>query len=184
MAPLWLGFCLKSTFNWLQTKALAAAFRNNDVKRGPLESRHFWFDRRYRWPYGIIPYVLSAEYSPPDIEIILNAMKEWEATTCVRFVPRQITDVAYVEITPDDGTSSYCYSYVGRQGGRQLMKMFGECMRHGAMLHELGHVIGFNHEHQRYDRDNYILVHFDNINPGNFVIADLTNDSHILFSMI
>lgn len=101
-------------------------------------------------------------------------MKEWESKTCVRFVPRQPNDVAYVEITPDDGTSSYCYSYVGRQGGRQIMKMFGECMRNGAMIHELGHVVGFNHEHQRPDRDDYILIHFENINPGNFFFPFFT----------
>lgn len=95
-------------------------------------------------------------------------MNEWETKTCVRFVPRQPSDASYVEITPNDGTSSYCYSYVGRQGGKQIMKMFGECMRNGAMIHELGHVVGFNHEHQRPDRDDFILIHFENINPGNF----------------
>lgn len=95
-------------------------------------------------------------------------MKEWETKTCVRFVPRQPSDASYVEITPNDGTSAYCYSYVGRQGGRQIMKMFGECMRNGAMIHELGHVVGFNHEHQRPDRDDFILIHFENINPGIF----------------
>lgn len=114
----------------------------------------------------MIPYVISSEYSAAELEIIVKAMKEWESKTCVRFVPRQPTDVSYVEITPNDGTDSYCYSYVGRQGGRQIMKMFGECMRNGAMIHELGHVVGFNHEHQRPDRDDYIIIHFQNINPG------------------
>jgi len=46
------------------------------------------------------------------------------------------------------------------------MKMFGECLRHAAMIHELGHAIGFNHEHQRPDRDNYIIVHYQNIQPA------------------
>ncbi|KAJ6635889.1 Zinc metalloproteinase nas-15 [Pseudolycoriella hygida] len=140
--------------------------QNDDIKRNVAGSRHFWFDRRFRWSYGMIPYVLSSEYTSSEIEIIESAMRHWESKTCVRFVPRQPTDSSYVEITPDDGTPSYCYSYVGRQGGRQIMKMFGECMRNGAMLHELGHVVGFNHEHQRPDRDDYILIHFENINPA------------------
>lgn len=105
-------------------------------------------------------------YTSAERNIVLNAIAEWEAKTCVRFIPRQPHHVDYLEITPDDSTSSYCYSYVGRQGGRQLMKMFGECLRHAAMIHELGHAIGFNHEHQRPDRDDFILVHLDNINPG------------------
>lgn len=61
---------------------------------------------------GIVPYVLSSEYSNAELEIIVNAMKEWETKTCVRFVPRQPADVSYVEITPNDSTDSYCYSYM------------------------------------------------------------------------
>lgn len=29
------------------------------------------------------------------------------------------------------------------------------------MIHELGHVIGFRHEHTRIDRENHIKVHYE-----------------------
>ena len=35
------------------------------------------------------------------------------------------------------------------------------------VLHELGHAIGFYHEQSRVDRDNYLLVKWDNIRPAN-----------------
>lgn len=32
--------------------------------------------------------------------------------------------------------------------------------------HELGHVLGFHHEHQRWDRDAFVTIHYENIKPG------------------
>lgn len=41
--------------------------------------------------------------------------------------------------------------------------------------HELGHVMGFRHEHQRFDRDSFVMINFQNIEAGekgNFDIKD------------
>lgn len=38
------------------------------------------------------------------------------------------------------------------------------CLKNrGVILHELTHVLGFYHEHQRPDRDNYITILMDNV---------------------
>ena len=33
-------------------------------------------------------------------------------------------------------------------------------------LHELGHTLGLIHEHERYDRDKYVTIYWDNIKKG------------------
>ena len=48
---------------------------------------------------------------------------------------------------------------MGRQRrGAQKMALDPGCMQHGILLHEFGHVIGFWHEQNRPDRDEYIEV--------------------------
>ena len=43
-----------------------------------------------------------------------------------------------------------CCSKVGRVGGAQELSVGASCPLH-TIVHELGHVIGFHHEHSRYD---------------------------------
>lgn len=60
-----------------------------------------------------------------------------------------------------------CCSYVGRRGGGpQAISIGKNCDKFGIVVHELGHVIGFWHEHTRPDRDDHVSIIRDNIQPG------------------
>ena len=64
---------------------------------------------------------------------------------------------------------SRCSSYVGRRtilGGQRLSLVPSCVARHGTIMHEFLHAFGFQHEQKRYDRDDYISVNWDNIQPG------------------
>lgn len=62
-----------------------------------------------------------------------------------------------------------CNSYVGRVHSYyqpQGLTLGPGCVQFRTVVHELGHAIGFFHEHSRYDRDDYIEVLSKNIRGG------------------
>lgn len=119
-------------------------------------------DRNSLWPRGVIPYTIA--YSIPETskirQLLKDAMAEWERYTCIRFEER-VNQSDYVEFYYGEG----CNSDVGRAGGRQTTSLGRGCAHHGIVVHELGHLIGFWHEQNRPDRDNYIILKEENIMP-------------------
>ena len=60
-----------------------------------------------------------------------------------------------------------CCSFVGKRGnGGQAISIGKNCDKFGIVVHELGHVIGFWHEHTRPDRDDHVQIVRKNILPG------------------
>ena len=75
-------------------------------------------------------------------------------------------EVDYVNITRSIGGS--CKSKVGRRGGQQLVKLVhatGSCTKNANILHEFIHLLGFHHIHISPNRDNYIKILWENVNP-------------------
>lgn len=58
-----------------------------------------------------------------------------------------------------------CDSGIGRlRKGRQELRLNDYCFEAaGNTMHELGHILGFYHEHNRSDRDEYIEIKWENI---------------------
>ncbi|XP_076875977.1 bone morphogenetic protein 1b isoform X2 [Brachyhypopomus gauderio] len=115
------------------------------------------------WPDGVIPYVISSNFSGSQRAIFRQAMRHWEKHTCVTFVERT-TEESYIIFT---FRPCGCCSYVGRRGrGPQAISIGKNCDKFGIVVHELGHVIGFWHEHTRPDRDAHVSIIRENIQPG------------------
>ncbi|XP_063309300.1 embryonic protein UVS.2-like [Pelobates fuscus] len=131
------------------------------------------------WPKSangtvIVPYSLSPKYTTDQVDLFKNAMQEIESVTCVRFV-NHTTEVSYLNIVETGG----CASNVGRIGGTQNIYLNSKsCMSRGTIQHELEHSLGFQHEHSRSDRDNYVTIMTEYISPenlGGFAKMDTNN---------
>ncbi|KAK2093791.1 hypothetical protein P7K49_027529 [Saguinus oedipus] len=71
---------------------------------------------------------------------------------------------------PELAPPSRCCSYVGRRGGGpQAISIGKNCDKFGIVVHELGHVVGFWHEHTRPDRDRHVSIVRENIQPGRYL---------------
>uniref|UniRef100_A0A7E4ZR50 Metalloendopeptidase n=1 Tax=Panagrellus redivivus TaxID=6233 RepID=A0A7E4ZR50_PANRE len=121
-------------------------------------------DPAYPWPGAVVPYHIEhGKFNDLFMAEFENALNEFHSKTCVRFRPKRKTDRYFVKIIRSDG----CWSYVGMQTDLadigQEVSLGDECWRKGIIIHELNHVLGFFHEHSRFDRDSYITLNEPNI---------------------
>ncbi|CAP31996.1 Protein CBR-NAS-7 [Caenorhabditis briggsae] len=129
------------------------------------------------WPNARIPYAISPHYSPHERALLAKAVKQYHEKTCIRFVPRQAGEPDYLFIGKVDG----CFSEVGRTSGVQVLSLDNGCMEYATIIHEMMHVVGFYHEHERWDRDNFIDIIWQNIDRGaldQFGKVDLSKTSY------
>ena len=113
-----------------------------------------------RWDNNTVYYTIDNDLNNPTR--VLDAIQHWEENTSIIFLERtsnQVTD--YVTFTTGTG----CSSYVGKIGGQQFVYLADACTT-GNTIHEIGHVIGLWHEQSRKDRDEFIIIHYDNIAVG------------------
>lgn len=55
---------------------------------------------------------------------------------------------------------------LGRTGGTQTISIGAYCDVIGIVAHEIGHALGFFHEQARSDRNRFINVLLNNVQPG------------------
>ncbi|XP_046963116.1 tolloid-like protein 1 [Vanessa cardui] len=173
----------KKTFNNTQSKENQHFqdwfFRNSDDDLEASESRYNYTEIKTRhrttraatnrkeriWENGVIPYEIDGNFSGAHKSLFKQAMRHWENFTCVKFVERDSAlHKDYIVFTE---RPCGCCSFVGKRGGgAQAISIGKNCDKFGIVVHELGHVVGFWHEHTRPDRDRHVQIIRDNIMTG------------------
>ncbi|CEF65929.1 Astacin-like metalloendopeptidase [Strongyloides ratti] len=114
-----------------------------------------------------IPYNFDKTIKNQEKNLVLKCMNIIAQHTCIQFRKRT-TEINYLNIqsTIEQG----CFSYVGMRGGKQIIQLGNKesstCFLKRIITHELLHSVGLYHEHMRKDRDDYIIIHKENIKEG------------------
>ncbi|KAK3083946.1 hypothetical protein FSP39_005797 [Pinctada imbricata] len=115
-----------------------------------------------RWPNRIIPYEISSEIPASGVNVIRQAIDNWNRNTCLRIRPANSNENNRIRFVQRGG----CSSFIGIIGGTQDVTLGRGCLFKRIVEHEIGHAVGFFHEQSRPDRDNFVQIVSKNIQPG------------------
>jgi Astacin (Peptidase family M12A) len=111
------------------------------------------------WPDNVIPFVFSSNVSASEAVAMAAAMGELTRVADIKFIQRT-TETDYLFIQDSDENSSQ----VGRVGGAQTINIYNWNFEF-IMVHELMHAIGVWHEQSAVDRDQFVTIWTQNIDP-------------------
>lgn len=121
--------------------------------------------------WAMVRYSFSPDLDSWSRQLIVQAMRQIEAQTNVRFynaTNQPVYDTKYgfyypyIHFIENKSDPFGSWSYVGRLGGKQELAV-GLFVDAPNIMHEICHAVGMFHEHQRYDRDSYVTINYNNM---------------------
>jgi len=132
---------------------------NNESVREIVNSHHTWTN-------GIVHFRIRKNFKHKEQAIIIRGLREIAKKTCIKFKYKKPKDGVknWVNVVSGKG----CHSDIGMQRGYngQIVSLGPNCVTIGITIHEFMHALGFNHEQNRPDRNDYVTIIKDNIKAG------------------
>jgi len=137
-----------------------------------------------KWPSTTINfYIDPSDFSTTQANVIRNALKSISGASCLKFTEVWKYPVMEFVKTPSDTDDGTCgWSQVGYQGDYNAVNInfdssICKSTLQGVIIHETLHALGFVHEHNRYDRDRYLDIDWNNCDPQSYDTFD-KDDPH------
>uniref|UniRef100_A0A914EF97 Zinc metalloproteinase n=1 Tax=Acrobeloides nanus TaxID=290746 RepID=A0A914EF97_9BILA len=121
------------------------------------------------WPKSpiCIPYYFDASITATTKSLIRLSLQYWQNHICLCFTENSVASANKIRFFKGSG----CWSYIGNNAASgwtsQDLSIGAGCEHIGIITHEVGHALGFFHEQSRYDRDSYVSLNLNNIDPNN-----------------
>ncbi len=131
------------------------------------------------WPSNQITYRIASNVDGALLQKVRDAIAHYHEHTILQFVEDPTArKQAILFIRGNDG----CFAELGYDADGFTGVEITDACRLGNVIHEIGHALGFMHEQLRPDRDEYIIVNRDNINPKYisqfYFDSDITREPH------
>jgi len=132
----------------------------DEMRSGTSSKSRLWPRSKGNKIEVVVPYTLKKGFTDAEKALIAAGIDQYHKGTCIKFVKRR-KQKDYIEVFKGDPGA--CWSSLGRVGGKQRISLGKGCPGTGVVTHELMHALGWLHEQSRADRDDYIKIHWDNI---------------------
>ncbi len=116
-----------------------------------------------KWSNNTVVYVVQGLSQSVKSEL-QKSIKEWESKTNIRFKERT-NESTYVTISSNGNSCNCGVATLGSNGSRGFIRL-GTRTTAVVIIHEIGHTLGYIHEQNRSDRDNHVIINYENIRDG------------------
>jgi hypothetical protein len=118
------------------------------------------------WPNGTVYYVFDAGVTATQRSSFREALQEIRVCANLNFV-ESTGSGNYIYVRQNPNESNVSNSSVGMVGGAQNLNVGSNLwFIRFHLAHEVLHALGFLHEQSRPDRDNFVTIHWNCIEPG------------------
>jgi hypothetical protein len=127
------------------------------------------------WPGGIIPVEFESGISNAQQALFWASCAKWSRLAAIMCTPRQ-GEASWLSVR---NHPTACDANVGfPRTPPAVIRLVPTCWHTQVLVHEIGHVLGFLHEHQRADRDEYVTIDLSNVQPGQMfnIVKSSTGD--------